>query len=230
MWSVFLFESMLRFCLLFKINFQDSCQQNCFAFWFYYASENYSHSRCVPDRVRDEVFLAASVVLLAAHSCLACSGLQLLSQTRIWGSCQDTQGTTASCYRVLLCTGRAQPGRAGSGLCQCCGAACLASGGVLGFTRCAALAAHSAWRARCLPLEPYVLGLSPFLDVSCTGVVGVSPLLGRALGHQWTPRLCMSVLLLLEFAFKKSVSKLLCVVTPREWNQVSPVCPLIRVI
>lgn len=52
------------------------------------------------------------------HSCLACSGLQLLFQTCIWGSCQDTQGTTASCYKVLLCAGRAQPGRAGSGLCQ----------------------------------------------------------------------------------------------------------------
>lgn len=77
-----------------------------------------SHLRCVPDRVRDEVFLVAWVALLAAHSCLACSGLQLLFQTRIWGSCQDTRGTTASCYKVLLCADRAQPSGAGSGLYQ----------------------------------------------------------------------------------------------------------------
>lgn len=41
---------------------------------------------------------------------------------------------------------------------------------------------------------------------------------------------CLLLLMLLEFAFKKSVSKLLRVETPRELNQVSPVHPLIRVI
>lgn len=66
---------------------------------------------------------------------------------------------------------------------QLCGTACLASGGVLGFTLHAALTAQSGWRTRCLPLEPYVLGLSPFLDLSHTGVVDLASLLGRALGH-----------------------------------------------
>lgn len=100
-----------------------------------------------------------------------------------------------------------------------CGTACLASGGVLGFTLHAALTAHSGWRTRCLPLEPYVLGLSPFLDVSRTGVVDVTGLLGRALGRALNTQalhVCLLLLMLLEFAFKKSVSKLLCVVTPRE--------------
>lgn len=114
---------------------------------------------------------------------------------------------------------------------QCCGTACLASGGALGFTLRAALTAHSAWRTRCLPLELYVQGVSAFLDVSwgcgCNWFAGQSP--GSPLNTQ-ALHVCLLLLMLLEFAFKKSVSKLLCVVTPREWNQVSPVHPLIRVI
>lgn len=157
-----------------------------------------SHFRCVPDRVSHEVFLADLVTLLhCVHASLAQSCSCFL---------KHAVGAPASAPRVLLlritrsCFVRAEPSLAGLELVSANETAAQHVwraegrwGRTVCFPRCA-----PAWRARCLPPKPYVLGLSPFSDQGCGCLWFARQSPGSPVNAQaW--HFCS--LLLLEFAF-----------------------------
>ena len=136
------------------------------AFWWCYSPEDDSHLRCVPDGVSSELFLAESVApLQCIHA--------LLVQSY---SCffKHAFGVSAKTPRVLLLhITRSRFVRAEFSL---VGLELVPANVTLQYSMFgrrrgagvrlhASLAAHPAWRARCLPPKPYVLWLSPFSDV-----------------------------------------------------------------
>lgn len=189
-----------------------------------------SHFRCVPDGVSNEVFLADSVTLL---QCIHASLVQSCSCFL-----KHAFGASAKTLGVLLlhitrsCFVRAEFSLTGLELVSTnvtLRYSMFSRWRGAGVRLHASLAAHPAWRARCLPPKPYVLWLSPFSDVSGIRVVNAAGLLGRHLGHQWMPRLstfvscsCWSLL------FKNQSASYCLIAMPKGWNQVSSVCLLMR--
>lgn len=163
-----------------------------FAFWFSYSPGNktLTSDAFVPDRVSDGVFLADSVAFLQhIHALLVQSGSCFL---------KHVFGASAKALRLLLLhITRSRFVRAEFSLrgLELVSANITPRYSMFGWRRgagvrpCASLAAHSAWRARCLPPKPYVSWLYRFSAVGSVWVVNVTALLGRDPGHRWMPRL-----------------------------------------
>lgn len=179
-----------------------------------------SHLRWVSDRVRDEVFLAASVTLL---QCIHASLVQGCSCFFKHAFGAPAKTPRALQHRVTRsCFVQAELNPAGLGLGSASAALWYS---VFGQRRGAGV--HTACCPhRTLGMEDSLpasgavrpgsfsfLGCQPYWGCGCGWFAGQSP--GSPLNTQ-ALHVCLLLLMLLEFAFKKSVSKLLCVVTLRE--------------